>query len=178
MSERRIMSGCKFAAAGALLLFSVHAALAQAPDGPPPPTDAAPPGQSEHGQGERGMPNPQRQLGALTRLLNLTADQQKGVLPVLEQQATEMKALREKAPADPSTGQTPESWEARRAQMNQIREEAYTRIAALLDENQKKTFADRAQKRKQEMEKRQRRDGADGPSTPPPQGGAAPPPAQ
>jgi hypothetical protein len=109
-------------------------------------------------------------------MLNLTPDQQKGVRTVLEQQATEMKALREKAPTDPSTGQTPESREARMTQMRQIREEGNTKIAALLDENQKKTFAEWAEKRKQEMGRRQR--GEPGGPPPSPDGAAPPQPNQ
>jgi protein CpxP len=152
MSEirMRMKSGWKVVAAGALLLLCSYAGMGQAPDGAPPPPEGAPGARMERGA------NPERQLGMLTRMLNLTADQQKGVRTVLEQQATEMKALREKAPADPATGQKPETREARMAQMNQIREESNTKIAALLDENQKKTYADWAAKRKQEMERRQR----------------------
>ena len=41
---------------------------------------------------------PDRQLNMLTRVLKLNPDQQKGVKAILEQQATEMKALRDKGP--------------------------------------------------------------------------------
>jgi Spy/CpxP family protein refolding chaperone len=161
-------SGWKIAAVSALLMLGTYLSLGQAPEGAPAPPEGAPRTRMERGA------NPERQLVMLTRMLNLTADQQKGVRTVLEQQATEMKALQEKAPADPSTGQTPESREARMTQMRQIREESNTKIAALLDEGQKKTFADWTQKRKQEMERRQH--GEPGGPPPPAPDGAAPPP--
>ena len=161
MNRTRWNSGWRVAAAGAMLLVGACGAMAQAPEGTPP--EGGPP----PGRMWRGGQDPERQLHMLTRLLTLTADQQKGVKTVLDQQAAEMKALREKAPADPSTGQTAETREARMTQMNQIREESNTKISALLDENQKKTFADWNEKRKERMERRQ---------GPPPDGGDAPPP--
>jgi len=176
MSERRlnrmrktVESGWKVAAVSVLLALGTYLSLGQAPDGPPP--EGAPPARTE-----RGGANPERQLTTLTKMLNLTADQQKGVRTVLEQQVAEMKALREKAPADPSTGQAPESREARMTQMSQIRDESYTKISALLNENQKKTFADWVAKRKQEMERGPRGGQGGAPPPPPDGGGGAPPP--
>ena len=163
----------KAAVASALLMLCLYTALGQAPDGPPPgpPPDDAPQGRVERGAG------PERQLKMLTHLLNLTTDQQKGVKSVLEEQATEMKALRSKAQADPATDQTPETREAWMTQMKQIREESSTKISALLDDTQKTTFAAWEQKMKAEMERRSAQDGPpDGP--PPPDGGGPPPPGE
>lgn len=109
---------------------------------------------------------PGQQLKTLTQLLTLTADQQKGVRSVLEQQATQMRALRAKMQAEGASNDTPEARQARRTQMNQIRDESDTKITALLDDNQKKIFADWIQKRKAAMEQRQ--SGAGQPPPPPP----------
>jgi hypothetical protein len=54
-------------------------------------------------------------------------------------------------------------------QVDRIREETNTKITALLDESQKKTFVDWEQKRKAEMEKR-RSEREDSPPPPPPGG--------
>jgi protein CpxP len=160
----------KLAAGVALLALCSAAAFAQAPDGAPqgPPPDAQsgpPPG----GMGR--MRGPEQQLKRLTQLLTLTADQQSGVKAVLDQQAAQMRALRQKSQGATPESDTPEARQARVTQMEQIRDESDTKIAALLDENQKKTFADWTQRRKAAMERRQSREGQ-----PPPQGGEAPPP--
>lgn len=160
----------RLAAATALLALCTGVALAQAPDSPPPgpPPDgqsAPPPGEMGRGRG------PEQQLRNLTRLLTLTEDQQKGVRAVLEQQATQMRALRGKTQAEGAANDTPEARQARMTQMDQIRDESNTKIAALLDENQKKTFASWIEKRKAAMERRQSREG----QPPPPDGGGPPP---
>jgi hypothetical protein len=116
---------------------------------------------------------PEQQLRNLTRLLTLTEDQQKGVRAVLEQQATQMRALRGKTQAEGAANDTPEARQARMTQMDQIRDESNTKRAALLDENQKKTFASWIEKRKAAMERRQSREGQ--PPPPPPDGGGPPP---
>jgi len=159
----------KMLAGIALLSLSSCAVWAQAPDGPPPgppPDQAGQPGQMERG------PNPERQLKMLTKLLTLTADQQTGVKAVLEQSATEMKALRAKQDAAAQGSETRESRRALMEQGRQIREETNTKITALLDDNQKKTFADWNAKREERMQNR--RDGGDQGSEPPP----PPPPAE
>jgi protein CpxP len=165
----------RLAAGTALLALCAGIAYAQAPDSPPPP----PNGQSAPPTGEMGRARgPEEQLKNLTRVLTLTEDQQKGVRAVLEQQATQMRALRAKSQAEGANNDTPEARQARMTQMNQIRDESNTKIAALLDDNQKKTFADWEQRRKAGMERRQSRgQSRDGqPPSPPPNDGAPPPP--
>lgn len=160
----------RLAAGTALLALCAGIAYAQSPDSPPPP----PNGQSGPPPGEmgRGRGGPEEQLKNLTRVLTLTEDQQKGVRAVLEQQATQMRALRAKSQAEGANNDTPEARQARMTQMSQIRDESNTKIAALLDDNQKKTFADWEQRRKAAMERRQSRDGQ--PPPPPPNGSASP----
>lgn len=161
----------KLALACVGLSLGWYTALAQQ-DGPPPP----PPDQAQQSPGERG-PSPERELKMLTRLLTLTTDQQTGVKTVLEQQRSQMQALRTQAQSS-STEQTPETRKARRAQAEQIREESDTKIAALLDDSQKKIFAGWEARRKQQMERRGR-DNQDGnPPPPPPDGGGPPPNAE
>ncbi len=154
----------KMAVGTALLSLCACAAFAQAPDAPPPGSqqDQAGP----HGWGPRGG-GPERELHMLTRLLTLTPDQQTGVKAVLEQQNEQLKALRNKT--EPAGTASAEAMQARRSQVEAIRNESNTKITALLDENQKKTFADWTAARKAEMEKRRSRDGqgADGPPPPP-----------
>jgi hypothetical protein len=115
--------------------------------------------------------DPERELATLTRVLTLTADQQTGVKAVLNQQATQMKALREKAQNPATDSATPETRQARITQMEQIRDESDTKISALLDDNQKKTFADWVQKRKEATARRGPQGG-----NPPPDGAGGPPP--
>ena len=117
---------------------------------------------------------PEQELNRLTRVLSLTADQQTGVKALLEQQSSQMRALRAQTQAraqaqtqsDSTAGEAPQSRQAQIAQMEQIRDETDTKISALLDENQKKTFADWVQRRKAAMAQRQSQGG----NTPPPDG--------
>jgi DNA repair ATPase RecN len=102
----------------------------------------------------------------LTRLLTLTPEQQTGVKAVLDQQAAQLNALRSKQ----EEGETPEARQANRAQAKELREQSNTKISALLNDSQKKTFADWIQRRKADMERRR---GQEGP--PPPDGGGPPP---
>lgn len=163
-------------AAVALLALGVGIASAQAPDGPPPgppPDDGGgPPSMTDQ------MPGPQRELKMLTRILSLTTDQQTGVKMILEQQVAQMRALRAKSQSSSSEeSNTPEARQARMTQAEQIRDESDTKISALLNDSQKKTFADWVAKRKAAMERRQQGEG-DGPPPPPPDGGGGPPPAE
>jgi Spy/CpxP family protein refolding chaperone len=152
----------KLAASCALLGLCTLALHAQsdAPQGPPP-------GDGPHGQwrGGRGG-GPERQLAMLTHRLNLTAEQQTGVKALLEQQATQMMALRTKTPSESATPPTPEARAAERKQMDAIRDETDTKITALLNDDQKKTFSDMVAQRKAAMARREA--GGDAPPPPPP----------
>jgi Spy/CpxP family protein refolding chaperone len=129
-------------------------------------------GQQQGGpRGGRGGGGPERQLQMLTERLSLTADQQTGVKAVLVQQSEQMKALRQKS-QDEGAADSADARQARMKQMQQIRDESDTKISALLDDTQKRTFADMLAKRKARMEQRQQ-GGGDG--TPPPNDGGAPP---
>jgi len=153
----------KLAASCALLglcTLTLHA-QSDAPPGPPPG--------GPHGQWRGGGGGPERQLAMLTRRLNLTADQQTGVKALLEQQATQVMALRTKTPSEQATPPTAEARAAERKQMDAIRDETDSKITALLNDDQKKTYADLIAQRKANMARREARDG-DGPPPPPPPG--------
>lgn len=157
----------KLAAGSALLALCSYAAFGQAdapPPGPPPDGPDGPP----HSQSDRAQ-GPERELRMLTRQLSLTADQQTGVKALLDQQATQMKALRAKSQAQSDDSATPEAREARRAQVEQIRDETDTKISALLNDEQKAKFTKLIERRKARMAQRGAGDG--NPPPPPPDGG-------
>lgn len=158
-----IASRWKLAAGSALLALCSYAAFAQQ-DAPPP--DGPPPTQYDR------MPGPDRELRMLTRQLSLTADQQTGVKALLEQQATQIKALHDKFQAESGDNATPETRQAHRAQVEQIRDETNSKISALLDDTQKAEFTRLIERRKARMAQRQAGDG-NGPP-PPPDGGGSP----
>jgi Spy/CpxP family protein refolding chaperone len=159
----------KLAVASVLLGLCSFAAYAQSGESDGPPS-GPPPGGANH-----MPPSPDRELKMLTKLLTLTTEQQTGVKALLEEQATEMKALRAKGQSESSQSSdssTNESPQARMAQMEQIHDETNTKIAALLDDSQKKVFAEWLEKRKAEMEQL-RSQGGEPPA--PPDGGGPPP---
>ena len=152
----------KLAFAAAVLALTSMTAVAQ--QGPPPDE----PGNSPHNQFRRGG-GPERELNNLTRLLTLTPDQQTGVKALLEQQTSQARALHAKFQSESSANETPEAHEAHMTQMNLIRDETNTKIAALLDETQKPKFAEWVERRKVAMARRQQDGGPGGPPPPPQQ---------
>jgi len=141
---------------GLLAVGGTCAALAQ--DTPPPPNssqDQNQAGAPTQGGGRRGMRmDPDRQLERLTRELNLTADQQTQIKPLLVERQQKMQAL-----FQDQSGAS----EDRRTQARTIMEGTNNSIKALLNDDQKQKF--------EAMQERMRRNRPDG--TP---GGAAPPP--
>jgi periplasmic protein CpxP/Spy len=86
--------------------------------------------QGTQGRGRRGM-NPDRQVQALTKKLNLTADQAAKITPILQDRAQQMQALRADttvAPAD------------RRAKSQGIMNDSNTKIEAVLNDQQKQQY--------------------------------------
>jgi periplasmic protein CpxP/Spy len=113
------------------------------------------------GQMHRRGGNPERELQKLTQVLSLTADQQTQVKTLLAEQRQKMEALRNSG-GDASSQAAPPS----REQMAAIRQDTDTRIAALLNDDQKTKFAAWQQQRKEAMEHR-RGQGGDGAPAPP-----------
>ena len=98
------------------------AAIAQDQSAPPP---------QQGGQwGHRGM-DPDAQLKHMTKALDLTADQQTQIKPILESQAQQMQALRQ----DQSL-----AGEDRMTKMKSIHEDSRTKIEAVLNDTQKQKY--------------------------------------
>ena len=112
-------------ALGCVLTLGVTAALAQ--DNAPPPPD-----QSQPGPGQHRM-DPDRQLEHMTRALNLTADQQAQIKPLLVDRQQKMQALFQNQSL---------SQQDRRAQMRTIAEGTNNSIKAVLNDQQKQKFAE------------------------------------
>jgi Spy/CpxP family protein refolding chaperone len=128
---------CTLALTGLLTLgMAGSVAIAQDQPGPPP---------QEGGGGHRGM-DPDAQLKHMTKALDLTADQQAQIKPILDSQHQQMMALRD----DQSL-----SREDRMAKMKSIHEDSHTKIEAVLNDTQKQKF--------EEMQEHMRNRGSGGP---------------
>ncbi len=133
------------AMAATLALGVTGAALAQ--DTPPPPPDQA---QGQQGRGPMRM-DPDRQLEHMTKELDLSADQQSQIKPVLIDRQQKMQAIFQ----DQSLAR-----EDRRAKMQAIRAESQAKIEAVLNDQQKQKY----EAMQQHMG---RRGGENGPPPPP-----------
>jgi hypothetical protein len=96
------------------------------------PQPAAPQAQApaghEHG---RRQADPNRQIQMLTKKLNLTADQQNQLLPILTDRQQQMAAI---------WNDNSLSKQDRHAKVRAIREESKNKIEAVLNTNQKQTY--------------------------------------
>ena len=119
------------------------------------PETSAPPSTQGPGGGRRGM-DPDQQLERMSKRYNLSADQQSQLKPILVSQQQQMQALR---------GDSSMSREDRMAKMMSIRSDSTTKIEAILNDTQKKQFAEDQQRMQERIQ--QRGDGA-GPGGPPP----------
>lgn len=88
------------------------------------------PQQGQWGGGHRGM-DPDRQLEHLTKTLNLTADQQSQIKPILVDRQQKMQALWQNQSL---------SREDRRSQMQAIHQDADSKINAVLTDEQKQKY--------------------------------------
>ena len=143
------------ALSSALALGAAGAATAQ--DQPPPPPDGAMQGPPPSGQ--RHM-DPNKQLQHLTRELDLSADQQSQIKPVLEDRDQQMQALF----ADQSLSQ-----QDRRAKGRSITQASKSKIVAVLNDEQKQKFEAMQQQMRQG-----RHGGGNQAPPPPPDGGSSP----
>lgn len=84
------------------------------------------------GQGMRhGMPSVDERLQHLTKMLNLSSDQQAKVKTILEEQRDQMTALK---------GDTSMSQQDRRAKFQSIHQDAHQKIEGVLNDEQKAKF--------------------------------------
>lgn len=144
-------------ALGGMIALGAQAAL-YAQD-PAPPQSQTPGGQQEqqsqwgHGQGRGHRMDPDRQLQHLTKALDLTADQQSQIKPILTDRQQKMQALWK----DQSL-----SREDRHAKAQAIQQDTQTRLEATLNDQQKQKFEEMRAKM---MERRQH--GTGGPNQAP-----------
>ena len=148
---------CRIALSGLLatgLTLFTAAAFAQQDNSAPPPAQ-----QGGNGGGRMGRQqmDPDQQVARMTKRYNLSADQQAQIKPILVNQQQQMQALH---------GDSSLSQDDRMAKMKGIREESSTKIQAILNDTQKKQFAEDQQRMQERMQ--QRGEGG-GPGGPPPQ---------
>ena len=86
-------------------------------------------GQYGHGQ----PPTVEQRLQRMTQQLNLTADQQQKIKPILENESTQMQALR---------GNSSLSQEDRMAKAQQIRQTSAAQIKPILNDDQQQKFSE------------------------------------
>jgi Spy/CpxP family protein refolding chaperone len=93
----------------------------------------------------RHQVDPNKEVQHLAKKLNLTADQQNQILPILTDRQNQMKSLRN----DSSL-----SRQDRQAKFRTIREESDTKIRAVLNDDQKKTYDQMQQQMRERREQR------------------------
>lgn len=121
-------------------------------DAPPPPSQSAP----THMHGRHRM-NPRRELKHLTKKLDLSADQQSQIAPILESRQQQVQALRQ----DQSL-----SRQDRRQKMMDIQQDTNSKIESVLNDTQKQKYeAMQANMRQRRMHHRMGQDSAPSPDS-------------
>jgi hypothetical protein len=93
----------------------------------------------------RQQMDPDQQVARMTKRYNLSADQQAQIKPILANQQQQMQALR---------GDSSLSRDDRMAKMKGIREDSSTKIQAILNDTQKKQYAEDQQRMQERMQER------------------------
>jgi len=122
-------------------------------------------GGGQMGGGRRGPMSPDEQLKRMTKDLNLTADQQAKIKPILVDERKKMEDARNDTSTDRQT---------MRHKMMQIRQDTNDQVRALLDDKQKEKFDKQEQERQERMQNR--RGGGPGGPRGDNRGGNPPPP--
>ncbi|HZQ50953.1 MAG TPA: hypothetical protein VFB14_02090 [Bryobacteraceae bacterium] len=105
----------------------------------------------------RHQADPSRQLKMLTKRLNLTADQQNQLLPILTDRQQQMQAIRNDSSLAPKD---------RRAKMRALREDSDAKIKNVLTDDQKQTYDQMVQHmRERAQQHREQRQPNAGPGT-------------
>jgi hypothetical protein len=126
-------------------LFGLGMAVAATQDAQPAnaPSTQDPSIQSQNTkQGRHHRFDPNRQVKFMTKRLNLTADQQNQLLPILTARQQQFESIR----SDSSL-----SKEDRRAKMRAAREDSEGKIKALLTDDQKQTYDQMQQQMRERM---------------------------
>ena len=124
---------CTLALAG-LLTMAGGVAIAQ------DNATAAP--QQGQGYGHHGMMSPEERLNHLTKALDLSADQQAQIKPILENAQQQAMQIHQ----DQSLAQ-----QDRHAKMEALRQDTHSKIEAVLTDAQKQRFEEMQSKRQQHM---------------------------
>jgi hypothetical protein len=124
------------------LTLSTAAAFAQQDNSAPPAQQG---GNSGGGRFGRQQMDPDQQVARMTKRYNLSADQQAQIKPILANQQQQMQALR---------GDSSLSRDDRMAKMKGIREDSSTKIQAILNDTQKKQYAEDQQRMQERMQER------------------------
>jgi Spy/CpxP family protein refolding chaperone len=136
---------CRIALSGLLatgLTLFTAAAFAQQDSSTPPAQQG---GNGGGGRMGRQQMDPDQQVARMTKRYNLSADQQTQIKPILANQQQQMEALR---------GDSSLSKDDRMAKMKGIREDSSTKIQAILNDTQKKQFAEDQQRMQERMQER------------------------
>jgi protein CpxP len=137
---------CRIALSGLLAAgLTLGSAAAFAQESPAPDASAQPGGGGGGGHMGRMQMTPDEQVARMTKRYNLSADQQTQIKPILANQQQQMMALH----SDSSL-----SREDRMAKMKGIRDDSSTKIQAILNDTQKKQFAEDQQKMQERMQQR------------------------
>jgi len=121
--------------------------------------DAAPPTDSQ-GPHHMRPPDPEKQIAHMTAKLNLTADQQAQIKPILESQNQQFEALH---------SDTTLARQDKMAKMKSIHEDSQAKIEAVLNDEQKKKYAEMKEEQHGKMhEHMQHQEGGMGADAPPP----------
>ncbi|MGB9145565.1 MAG: hypothetical protein WCC14_07075 [Acidobacteriaceae bacterium] len=116
-------------ALGGMLALCMSPALRAQDNSAPPPQDNGQQQQGPGGQGRRM--DPDTQLAHMTKQLDLTADQQSQIRPILVDRDQKMQALWQNQSL---------AREDRRSQMMSIRQDSNAKIEAVLNDQQKQKF--------------------------------------
>jgi len=133
----------------ALSTFLGLSAFAAPQEQTPAPQTQAVPAQAE---GTRQF-DPQRQVQMLTKRLNLTADQQQQLLPILTERNQQMQNVRN----DSSL-----SRKDRHEKMMAVREDSQNKIKALLTQDQKQTYDQMLQQARERRHDKRAQSAGDG----------------
>jgi periplasmic protein CpxP/Spy len=141
--ERKVLFASAFLAA--LLSLGVGAFAQDTQEAPPPPAAGQGTGQGMgQGMGRRSMESVDDQIKHLSKKLNLSADQQGKLKPILEDQRKQMEAIH----SDSSL-----SREDRFSKMQTLRQSSDAQIKSVLTDDQQKSFdkmrADQQERMKQ-----------------------------
>lgn len=113
--------------------------------------------------------SPQRRLKRMTKMLNLTADQQQQMLPILQDQQQQMKSMHEDTSLSP---------EQRRQQGRTLMKDTNQKLEALMTDSQKQQYEQHMQQRRDHMRNHRMGQGSGSAGAPDDSGTPPPPPQQ